>query len=454
MALLKFKQGLAAQLPPYVATGDNSTVGVVYITSDSQEMKVDLPSGRVTVSDFVIADSVNKDTGILSVNGTQITKYYDNLFYYVKGENVLRKCSATEIAGEVTSVTWVKIGDLEALNSAVEALAERVATAEGKITALENKDAEIESDIDDINNIINITSEITATVDVGNYKKGTPIPLGDDGKIDLQEFIIGMLSKDENPVKTLPTIEVKFTNGGAKEAGTKLSPSYEITTTDGKYTANGKVQQANVDWSNYKAIYGTGDTAVTIEGKTGTFAEIQVVDRNAQNGKVSFSYAINASADYSGADTPNTYLGKPYPSETIADGTATDASPSITSYRNCFYGTFTTKKDLTSDNLRGSGLSTKQNVSSSTGEFNMTIPVNTLRAVVAYPAESTGLTTRTELNSVKDANASDAQINTAFKYVDTVSVAGAEGYAPIPYKIFYKDWSEPVTAANTYKVKL
>ena len=84
----------------------------------------------------------------------------------------------------------------------------------------------------------------------------------------------------------------------------------------------------------------------------------------------------------------------------------------------------------------------------------MPIPVNTLRAVVAYPAESTGLTTRTELSSVKDANASDAQINTAFTYIDTVSVAGAEGYAPIPYKIFYKDWSEPVTAANTYKIKL
>ena len=450
MALLKFKQGLAARLPEY----SQDSVGVVYITSDSQEMKVDLPSGRVTVSDFVIADSVNKDTGILSVNGTQITKYYDNLFYYVKGETILRKCLATEITGEVTSVAWVKIGDLEALNSAVQALSGRVDVAEEKITALENKDAEIESDIDDINNIINITSEITATVDVGNYKKGTPIPLGKDGKIDLQEFIIGMLSKDENPVKTLPTIEVTFTNGGSKEAGTKLSPSYKITTTDGKYTANGKDQPANVDWSNYKAVYGSGDTAVTIEGQTGTFAEIQVVDRNAQNGKASFSYAINASADYSGADTAETFLGKPYPSETIADGTATDASPSITSYRNCFYGTFTTKKDLTSDNLRNSGLYTKPNVTNNTTQFDLPIPVNTLRAVVAYPAESTGLTTRTELNSVKDANASDAQINTAFTYIDTVSVAGAEGYAPIPYKIFYKDWSEPVTAANTYKVKL
>jgi hypothetical protein len=429
------------------------SVGTVYITSDSQEMKVDLPDGRINVSDFIIADSVDAN-GILTVGEKTLNKYFDNIFYYVKGENILRKCAATEIAGEVTSVAWTKIGDLTALSGAVDTLTGRVDSAEEKITALENKDAEIESDIDDINNVINITSEITATVDVGNYKKGTPIPLGEDGKIDLQEFIIGMLSKDENPVKTLPTIEVTFTNGGAKEAGTKLSPSYKITPTDGKYTANGKVQQANVDWSNYKAVRGSGDAAVTIEGQTGTFAEIQVTDRNAQNGKASFSYSINASADYSGADTAKTYLGKDYPSETIADGTATDASPSITSYRNCFYGTFTTKKDLTSDNLRNSGLSTKQNVSSSTGEFNMTIPVNTLRAVVAYPAESTGLTTRTELNSVKDANASDAQINTAFTYIDTVSVAGAEGYAPIPYKIFYKDWSEPVTAANTYKIKL
>jgi hypothetical protein len=38
----------------------------------------------------------------------------------------------------------------------------------------------------------------------------------------------------------------------------------------------------------------------------------------------------------------------------------------------------------------------------------MSIPVGTLRAVIAYPANATGLTERTELNSVKDANASDA----------------------------------------------
>ena len=73
-----------------------------------------------------------------------------------------------------------------------------------------------------------------------------------------------------------------------------------------------------------------------------------------------------------------------------------------------------------------------------------------MRAYVAYPASATTLTA---LSSVKDANASDAQISSAFNMI-TLDVEGANGYDAVSYKVFYKDFAEAVTVANTYKVTL
>ena len=88
MALLKFNYGLLENLPAYNA---DTTVGNVYITKDSHEMKVDLPSadgGRITISDFVI---VENETAL-----TALGTYYENLFYYVKDTNQLKRYVAAQ----------------------------------------------------------------------------------------------------------------------------------------------------------------------------------------------------------------------------------------------------------------------------------------------------------------------------------------------------------------------
>jgi hypothetical protein len=139
MALLKFKQGLANKLPDYVKEGENSTVGTIYITSDTQEMKVDLPESRINISDFIIADSINETSEALIVNGNELENYYDNLFYYVKEEGFLRKYNGQEIIDGNTIFKWTYIGDTTALVD----LDDRLDLAEKSIDDLKKADSTI-----------------------------------------------------------------------------------------------------------------------------------------------------------------------------------------------------------------------------------------------------------------------------------------------------------------------
>ena len=112
-----------------------------------------------------------------------------------------------------------------------------------------------------------------------------------------------------------------------------------------------------------------------------------------------------------------------------------------------FYGCLTAKTELTSAVIRGL---TKSGAAVTAGHaFDMTIPVGTLRTVIAVPA-SVGVTA---LASVIDNNGMMAQINTAFLSVQ-VDVEGANGYQAVPYVVFYEDASEPSAKENIYSVTL
>ena len=124
MALLKFKYGPSANL----ATKSIED-GVVYITNDSQEMKVDIGSTRYNISDFIIVEK----QAALEALGT----YHENLFYYVKADNLLKKYTKTPAEGESN---WTNINDTSALDSAVAALGLRLTTAEDNIETLQAKD--------------------------------------------------------------------------------------------------------------------------------------------------------------------------------------------------------------------------------------------------------------------------------------------------------------------------
>lgn len=398
MALLKFNYGLLENLPAYNA---ETTVGNVYITKDSHEMKVDLPSadgGRITISDFVIVEN----EAALTALGT----YYENLFYYVKDTNQLKRYVAAQ--GE-TAASWVIVGDTSSLTTDIANLGNRITVVEGKLDNLEINAETVDT-----------TKEIKVTTAVGNFKKGDTIAIK-----DLQSFLTEMLSADSNPVATQPSFNISLTGAGAKEVGSTFSPSYSISTDPGKYVANGVTQASGVTFTAYNVTEGTrpdGTTAGTAETKTGTFTNFVVTDTT--------NYTISATATHSQGNMPTTYLGKEYPSVRIAAGTlARKTTSAVTGYRSLFYGTSDATTALDSTAIRA--LTNGNAPSGRTITF--TAHAGVKRFIVAIPASSS-----LSVKSAKITSSMNADATSDYVLQDArVEVAGAGSYAITkPYKVW------------------
>lgn len=391
MALLKFNHGPVDRLPIY----STETVGNIYITSDSQEMKVDLPDGRINVSDFIIADSIDAN-GILTIGEKTLNKYFDNIFYYVKGENVLRKCATTEITETVTSVVWVKIGDLEALNSAVEALAGRVSTAEGKITALETKDTELESAIAGINaGNVDTTDEIVVTKAVGNYAVGKVI----DPDTSLQDLLLNMLCSDSAP--SITNTSLKFSKGSTQYIEVGSSTTQEVTASfeDGKYpygyalTADGSVDTTDgSDGDKAAGVENSSDginhpgvtkSAFTINYRGGdpeassTVSDTLTVTLNSGVEKAHATQSVTASVTHSAGYIPVSILKNKYKSKKISSNTRTATLEAFRWYEPMYYG-FKYEGALIADPEAITATEIKALGGTVTGEtaYNRTTPTN------------------------------------------------------------------------------
>ena len=346
MALLKFKQGLVSDLPAYVGSGEDSTVGVVYITSDSQEMKVDLPSRRVSISDFIIVNTQSE----LDAIGT----YHENLFYYVKADNLLKKYTKNPAEGEGN---WKNINDVSALESSIASLGARILTAEGDIDALEGRATNLETAVSSINaSTIETTQKIVVTKAVGNYEKGETIEID-----DIQDIIKNMLSTDIAPTVTQPSASVSLTNAGAKEVGSTFTPNYSFSTSAGSYSKyrdpdDGveKNQSTGVTFSGYSITEsGRPDnkTAATKNTKTGSFESFIVTDDVSYN-------LVDGYCESTAGNVPKSYLGVEDTSKQIQAKTYKNlTTSSVTGYRGCFYGYYNSKQlnpnALTSDQVRG-----------------------------------------------------------------------------------------------------
>lgn len=269
---------------------------------------------------------------------------------------------------------------------------------------------------------------------------------------DVLTALQNMTLKEEQPTVTNPV--VSFTNSSdnefkSYEVGTTVAVAVTAALSSGTYQYGRITDEGKFESNTSAGITASAWTFSDSKGaeKTGSntadFGTIEVAD--------GLEYRVKAKATYAAsAYKPATNLKKESTTKTaIPEGSAEKYTAFIKGYRNCFYGTFTNKAELTSALIRSL---TKTNAAVAKGtSFNVSIPVGAMRCVIAYPADATSVTT---LSSVKDANASDAQINSAFT-LQTIDVEGANGYEAKSYKVFVKDWAEPgATAANTYKVTL
>ena len=268
---------------------------------------------------------------------------------------------------------------------------------------------------------------------------------------DVATALQKLTAKEEQPTVTQPA--VSFTSGTTSEF-----KSYEV----GTEVAVAVTAQLSAGTYSYGRINADGDyetsTSAGVAASAWTFTDTNGTEKTGSNtadfGTIEvtdgINYKVTAKADYNAsAYKPATNFKNLSSKDPIAAGNKSATTGAITGYRNCFYGTVTTKTDPTSAIIRALAGKTGKAVAAGTA-FDLSIPTGCMRAYVAYPASATSLTT---LTSVKDANASDAQINSAFNMI-TLDVEGANGYDAVSYKVFYKDFAEAVDVANTYKVTL
>lgn len=249
---------------------------------------------------------------------------------------------------------------------------------------------------------------------------------------NLKQVFDTIFVKEKNPSVTQPSVSVSLAGAGAKEVGTKVTPSYTASFNAGKYEFGPATGCSITSWS----VTDTNN-AEPLNTATGSFTEITVADDT--------NYKVTATGNFSEGAIPVTNVGNEYAAGKIAAGSKSATSSAITGYRNSFYGTLTEKGELTSDIIRSLGKSNKALANGST--FGITIPVGAMRVVFAYPA------TLRDVSSVKDVNGLNAEISGAFTK-STVSVEGLNSFQGINYKVYVTDFAEAVATANTYNVTI
>ena len=251
----------------------------------------------------------------------------------------------------------------------------------------------------------------------------------------LLEVLLNAFATDSNPSITQPSVNISSSNFKAYEVGTNVTPSYTATLNPGSYQYGPATGITATSWS----VVDNAAEPNTLTTASGSFPQMQVVDGT--------SYSITATASYGAGAIPNTALGQEYADGQIKAGSKSATKGTITGYRNGFYGTTTTQSSGTfeSENIRAL-TATNKAVTAGT-VWNISIPVGARSVIFAYPSSVR------DVNSVQDANGLNAEIKTAFTQV-LVNVAGANGYNPIEYKVYYTNYANANDTQNTYKVTI
>ena len=258
------------------------------------------------------------------------------------------------------------------------------------------------------------------------------VPANGDSLLDV---LLSAFATDSNPSITQPSVSISSSSFKAYEVGTNVTPSYTATLNPGSYQYGPATGITATSWS----VVDNAAEPNTLTTASGSFPQMQVVDGT--------SYSITATASYGAGAIPKTALGQDYTDGQIKAGSKQATKGTITGYRNGFYGTTTTQSSGTfeSDNIRAL-TATNKAVTAGT-VINISIPVGARSVIFAYPSSVR------DVNSVQDANGLNAEIKTAFTQV-LVNVAGANGYNPIEYKVYYTNYANANDTQNTYKVTI
>ena len=305
-----------------------------------------------------------------------------------------------------------------------------------------------------------LTDDITATTTVGTITELTNGSAKFNVKgMSIQKALEKLLAEEKEPTITDPSYSL---TASATTTTKEIGGYINKINWDGTWSAGSYEYGSKEDTSSDTGVTAVYVVSNNINDKTsadldGAFA----LDSNIQIDTVGAkTYAtITGKCTYSASPkTPVTNLGSEAEAGAIEGSEISKtANVSVTGYRNSFYGTYAAKEvegvqtGSTSDSIRTLKASGKTLANGST--FDIAIPADAQRVVIAYPA------TLKDLDYVKDANDSDANIVSAFTNEDgtakaTVSVAGANNYGAVDYKVFSTDFAGAYGTTNTFKVKI
>lgn len=266
----------------------------------------------------------------------------------------------------------------------------------------------------------------------GNYTNIGNLKLS-DGRYEakgksLTALLTKIATEELFPTKPTPTCAITLTGAGAKEVGTKITPSYTATFDKKSYAYPPKDTGVSVSTWSIKDSNNVEKTTAT-----GSFAEFTVSE--------STNYKLTAKATYTDGAVPKTNLENDYPAAQIKAGTTAAAtSAAITGYRNWFYGYKNAAgvldvAALTSAQIRA--------LTPRNGSFPATIDTNQMQQMFfAIP--------KGKKTSVKCSNNVNGAPCTMGK--TEVEVEGANGFTAIAYDVWYVNSASADSGANTYKI--
>lgn len=282
------------------------------------------------------------------------------------------------------------------------------------------------------------TEDVLTGYAIGNIKLSNGVgTLAEKGE-SLADLLENVFMKENNPSTTQPAVTLTFNQAGAYEVGTYVVPSYSASCSVGSYSYKSKASDGSIVSGTGVSVTGweVSDTnGKTSTSSSGTFSEFQVTDN--------ISYTITAKATHTAGNIPLTNLNNEYASGKISAGTRSKTSGAVTGYRNTFYGTTENKDPLTSASVRALTKSGKALANGST--FTVSVPVNAMRVVIAYPD------TLRDLSSIKDVNGLNAEILSGFSK-SAMDVAGAESYSAVGYKVYTLEFAQANDKDNSYTV--
>lgn len=263
---------------------------------------------------------------------------------------------------------------------------------------------------------------------VGNYQKGKVL---DEG-VSVQSILTDMLSQELQPETPIePAVSVTF-NSGAKEVGTKITPTYSATLSAGSYTYGPATGITAKSWS---VVAKDGATSIgTLTTSSGSFDEITVAEDT--------NYYVTVSATHeAGAIAEDNLGGQSNPVKQIAAGTKTKDSSRITGYRAWFYGFkgadgLIDVSNITSANIRG--------LTSANGTIPATLTTNKMQQM--FFAAPKG-----KIKSIGVANATNGAPQTVTKVTD-IKVEGANGFVSIDYDVFYVSNAGAESGSTKYNI--